>query len=75
MSSQEFRKSLKAKTNKKKILSKSVHDGQLIAGVCEVLDKLTHGSPFFENNKRNNFPTFSQQDGRSSNFPQQKTNN
>jgi len=43
-------------------MNESVHGAQLSAGVCKVLDRLTLGSPFFENNTRNNFPKFSQQD-------------
>ena len=75
MSSIIFRKAPKVDKKKKKMMNESVHGAQLVAGVCKVLDRLTLGSPFFENNTRNNFPKFSQQDGRSPDFPQQKTNN
>jgi len=57
-----FRKAPKVDKKKKKMMNESVHGAQLIAGVCKVLDRLTLGSPFFENNTRNNFPKFSQQD-------------
>jgi len=62
MSALRYRKPPKVDDKDKMKMSESVHGEQLSAGVCKVLDKLTLGSPFFENNIRHNFPTFSQQE-------------